>query len=71
MDSSDEDFLPDPNRPRKRPPDLNRPRKRPPGHGEASGSGQRRKIDEPDNKQSGLYLHDDSNKGKCFFTFLK
>ena len=63
MDSSDEDFLPDPNRHRKR--------KRPPDYGEASGSGQRRKIDEPDNQQSGLHLHDDFTKGKCFFTYFK
>ena len=63
MDSSDEDYLPDPSRPRKR--------KRPPDHGEASGSKKRNELDEPDNQQSGLYLHDDSNKGKCFFTFLK
>ena len=63
MDSSDEDYLPDPNRPRKR--------KRPPDHTESSGSGKRSEFDEPDNKQSGLYLHDDFNKGKCFFTFLK
>ena len=48
MDSSDEDYLPDPNRPRKR--------KRPPDHGEASGSGQRRKLDEQDNKQVSAFL---------------
>ena len=42
MDSSDEDFLPDPNRPRKR--------KRPPDQGEASGSKKRKEPDEPDNK---------------------
>ena len=63
MDSSDEDFLPDPNRPWKR--------KRPPDHGKASGSGQRRKLDEQDNKQSGPYLHDDFTKGKCFFIYFK
>ena len=63
MDSSDDDFLPDPNRPRKR--------KRPPDQSEASGSGQKRKRDEPDNKQSGLYLHDDFTKGRCFFTYFK
>ena len=63
MDSSDEDYFHDPNRPRKR--------KRPPDHTESSGSGKRSELDEPDNKQSGLYLHDDFNKGKCFFTFLK
>ena len=33
--------------------------------------GKKRKIDESDNQQSGLYLHDDSSKGKCFFTFFK
>ena len=59
MDSSDEDFLPDPERPRKR--------KEPPDRGEAGNSGQMRKIDEPDNQQSGLYLHDDFLKGKCPF----
>ena len=62
MDSSDEDYLPDPSRPRKR--------KRPPDHGEAGGSKKRNELDEPDNQQSGLNLHDDSNKGKCFFSFL-
>ena len=61
MDSSDEDFLPDPERPRKR--------KEPPDRNEASGSGQRRQLDEPDNQQSGLYLHDGFNKGKCFLLF--
>ena len=59
MDSSDEDFLPDPERPLKR--------KEPPDRNKASGSGKRRKDDGPDNQQSGLYLHDDSNKGKCLF----
>ena len=59
MNSSDEDFLPDPERRRKR--------KEPPDRSEASGSGQRRQLDEPDNQQSGLYLHDDSSKGKCSF----
>ena len=51
MDSSDEDFLPDPERPgkRKEPPDR--------------GSG----TDEPFNQQSGLDLHDVFSKGKCFF----
>ena len=62
MDSSDEDYLPDPSRPRKR--------KRPPDHCEVGGSKMRNVLDEPDNQQSGLNLHDDSNKGKCFFTFL-
>ena len=60
MSSSDEDFLPHPERLRKR--------KEPPDRGEASGSrGKSRKIDEPVNKQSGLILHDDFSKGKCFF----
>ena len=61
MDSSDEDFLPDPERPRRM--------KEPPDRGEPSGSrGNKRKIDDdPDNQQSGLCLHDDSNKGRCFF----
>ena len=59
MDSSDEDFLPDPEGPRKR--------KKPPDRNEASGTGKRRKDDGPDNQQSGLYLHDDGNKGKSFF----
>ena len=60
MDSSDEDFLPDPERPRKR--------KKPPDQDEASGS-RMKNLDEPDNQQSGLYLHDDSKKGKCSFSF--
>ena len=62
MDSSDEEFLPDLNRPRKR--------RRPPDQSEASGSGQRSEIDERDNKQRGLFLHDDFNKGRCFFIFV-
>ena len=62
MDSSDEDFLPDPDRPRKR--------KEPPDRIGASRSGKVRKMNEPDNKQSGLYLHDDFLKGKCFFFTL-
>ena len=49
MDSSDEDFLPDPERPGKR--------KEPPDRG----------SDEGFNQQSGLNLHDDFSKGKCFF----
>ena len=57
MDSSDEDFLPDPERFRKR--------KEPPDREEASGSGMN--PDEPANQQSGLYLHDDYSKGKCSF----
>ena len=60
MSSSDEDFLPDPGRPRKR--------KEPPDRGEATGSrGEKSKKDEPDNKQSGLDLHDDFPKGRCFY----
>ena len=60
MSSSDEDFLPDPERSRKR--------KEPPDRGEASGSsGKKSKQEEADNKQSGLYLHDDFPKGRCFF----
>ena len=59
MNSSDEDFLPDPERPRKR--------KKPPDRSEASGSSQRSQLDEADNQQSGLYLHDDIKKGKCSF----
>ena len=62
MDSSDEDFLPDPERSRKR--------NEPPDRGEASSSQKRRQLDEPDNKQSGLNLHDDFNKGKCTFFYL-
>ena len=62
MESSDEDYLPDPERPRKR--------KEPPDRGEASGSrGEKSKRDEPNNKQSGLCLHDDFIKGRCFFFF--
>ena len=61
MDSSDEDFLPDPERPRKR--------KKPPDQDEASRSRKKRNLDEPANQQSGLYLHDDSQKGKCTFSF--
>ena len=60
MDSSDEDYLPDPSRSRKR--------KRPPDPGEASGSGQGRRLD--DNQQSGLNLHDDFVKGKCPFFYF-
>ena len=63
MDSSDEDFLPDPERPRRT--------KEPPDRAGPSGSrGKKRKIDDdddPDNKQSGLCLHDDFNKGRCSF----
>ena len=59
MESSDEDFLPDPERYRGR----QERRKKPPDKG-VSGD------DEPANKQSGLKLHDDSSKGKCFFSLL-
>ena len=56
MDSSDEDFLPDPERYRV-----------------GQGSSLMRKKKPPDkedaNKQSGLYLHDDFLKGRCFFVF--
>ena len=68
MESSDEDFLPDPERPKKRtiPPEGKR-KKKPPDQTEASTSkgcgtrqqrGPKRKIEE------------DSTKGKCFFIFL-
>ena len=53
MDSSDEDFLPDPGRFRDGQGVSSRKRKKPP--------------DDDDNQQSGLYLHEDSTKGKCFF----
>ena len=60
MNSSDEEILPDPEGPKRR--------KEPPDRGEASASkGKKRKIDVPDNKQSGLCLHDDFSKGRCFF----
>ena len=62
MASSDEDFLPDPARSRKR--------KEPPDRIEVCERSQKRKIDEPANQQSGLYLHDDFTKGKCFFIYL-
>ena len=64
MDSSDEDFLPDPKRPRRR--------NEPPDRSAAGGSGETRQTDEPDNQHSGLYMHDDFPKGKCsFFTKVK
>ena len=57
MESSDEDFLPDPERDRV-----------------GQGSSLKRKKKPPDredvNKQSGLNLHDDFTKGKCFFISL-
>ena len=61
MESSDEDFLPDPERPRKT--------KEPPDPSEASGSrGKKTKLDESTNTQSGLSLHDDFTQGRCFFS---
>ena len=63
MDSSDEDFLPDPERFRKI--------KEPPDRKKVSSSrGKKRKSDDPVNRQSGLNLHDDFLKGKCFFIIL-
>ncbi len=64
MDSSDEDFLPDPERFRKR--------KEPPDRSEASTSkGEKTKPDAATNQQSGLCLHDDFTQGRCFFTYFK
>ena len=64
MDSSDEDFLPDPDRPKQV--------KEPPDRIEVSkGRGKKRKRDDPVNQQSGLNLHDDFAKGKCFFFLLE
>ena len=62
MDSSDEDYLPDPERQgrKKKPPDQS---------GVGGSRGQKRKIDDADNQQRGLNLHDDFIKGKCFFIF--
>ena len=68
MDSSDEDFLPDPERPKRRiiPPEERR-KKKPPDPAEVGTSkgcstqqlrGPKRKIEE------------DSTKGKCIFIFL-
>ena len=58
MDSSDEDFLPDPERER----------------GEQMVSSLKRKKKPPDrkdvNQQRGLFLHDDSTEGKCLFNIL-
>ena len=59
MVSSDEDFLPDPERARRI--------KEPPDRREVSKRGKKRKCDDPNNQQSGLDLHDDFPKGKCFF----
>ena len=61
MDSSDEDYLPDPERPRQ---------EEPPDKSQVSGGrGLKRKNDEPANQQRGLFLHDDFTKGRCFFIF--
>ena len=61
MESSDEDYLPDPERPRQ---------EEPPDKSQVSGGrGLKRKNDEPDNQQRGLFLHDDFTEGKCFFIF--
>ena len=58
MDSSDEDFLPDPERDRveQRVSSLTR-KKKPPDRKDV-------------NQQRGLILHDDSTEGKCFFILL-
>ena len=56
MDSSDEDYLPDPERYREsKAPSLKREKEPPDREGA--------------NKQRGLNLHDDSTKGKCFLSF--
>ena len=65
MDSSDEDFLPDPERYREGVPPLKVRKKRPPDKTPSSSE-----DDQPASKQRGLELHDDSTKGKCFFNFL-
>ena len=62
MNSSDEDFLPDPERPRKR--------GKPPDRDKTSGSQKKKTLDEPANQQSGLYLCDDSKKGRCSFSTM-
>ena len=64
MDSSDEDYLPDPERPRhEEPPDKSQV---------SGGRGLKRKNDEPANQQRGLFLHDDFTKGRCFlFSYYK
>ena len=61
MDSSDEDFLPDPERFRENQVTSSRRKKKPPD--KVGGTS------EDDNRQSGLNLHDDFMKGKCFFIF--
>ena len=60
MDSSDDDFLPDPERARRN--------KEPPDRGEPSKRGKKRKCDDSTNQQSGLDLHDDFPEGKCPFS---
>ena len=60
--SSDEDFLPDPERCRGGF-DLPFERKTKPPD-------KKRKLDESANQQRGLNLHDDFSKGKCFFIFV-
>ena len=57
MDSSDEDFLPDPERVRNVKVSFLKRKKEPPDR-------------EGANKQRGLNLHDDSIKGKCSFSTL-
>ena len=57
MDSSDEDFLPDPDRPLRSSIPMDR-KKKPPDRPANQPRGQKRKPEE------------DSNKGKCFFIFL-
>ena len=59
MDSSDEDFLPDPEKYNGK----EERRKEPPDRG---GVGD----EEPSNKQRGLKLHDDFSKGKCSFFYF-
>ena len=60
MDSSDEEYLPDPERPKRK--------REPPDRTEVGASrGLKRKNDESANQQRGLILHDDVTKGKCFF----
>ena len=58
MDSSEEDFLPDPERYKGK--EVRR--KKPPDRGVGD--------EEPSNKQRGLKLHDDFSKGKCSFFIL-
>ena len=65
MNSSDEDFLPDPERYREGMPPSKVREKEPPDRAPSSSE-----DEQPANKQRGLELHDDSTKGKCFFIFL-